>query len=83
MKVLALNLFGGILAVVVSAVEMWNALKAQFYFLAYEFLLAFSLAFVVCHMRSTIKKTQIAFPNEKLVILHLTNFLVWIPLYAL
>ena len=80
--VLVLNIVGGILALYSSVVEYFNAQKAQVYFLAYEILLASSLAFVVCHMRQTIKKTKIAFPNEKLVSVHLTNFLVWVPLYA-
>ena len=75
-------MIGGILALISSVVEYFNAQRAQLYFLGYEILLALSLAFVVCHMRQTIKKTKIAFPNEPLVSVHLTNFFVWVPLYA-
>ena len=35
------------------------------------------LLYSVCMMRSTIKKSTYAFPNEKLMIVHVVNFFVW------
>ena len=35
------------------------------------------LLVAVCKMRSTIKKSTYAFPNEKLMIVHVVNFFVW------
>ena len=40
--------------------------------------IAGSLVFSVYHMRRSIKKSKFAFPNEKIVLIHLTNFSVWI-----
>ena len=35
------------------------------------------LLYSVCMMRSTIKKSTYAFPNEKLMIVHVVNFFTW------
>ena len=77
-------MLGAVLAVFVFAICLLYTKSAflQIALLAYEILLIFSLVFVVLHMRSTIKKTKIAFPNEKLVSLHLIIFAIWVPIFA-
>ena len=40
-------------------------------------LTAFILLYSVCRMRSTIKKISHAFPNERLMLVHVVNFIVW------
>ena len=76
-------MLGAFLAVLVFVIcVLYTQALQQIALLSYEILLMLFLVFVVLHMRRTIQKTEIAFPNEKLVSLHVINFAVWVPIYA-
>ena len=42
-----------------------------------DVLLGIALIFAVFHMRRTIRHTNFASPNDKLVVIHTLNFIVW------
>ena len=78
-----LNALGALLAITVFVATLVNTQIGDSIMLAFEIVLMLSLVFVVVHMRRTIKATKIAFPNEKLVLTHLFNFIIWIPFYMI
>ena len=46
-------------------------------------IVALALIISVCLMNRTIKKTEFALPNQRLVIAHQLNFVIWLVVFAL
>ena len=40
------------------------------------------IVFSVIRMRQVIKSTDLALPNEKLILIHIVNFFIWLLMYA-
>lgn len=80
-KVHALNLVVTLLVAVLSIAFMYPKSNAKYIvFVLLPTLListSFILLYSVCRMRSTIKSITYAKPNEKLMLVHLVNFVVW------
>ena len=53
------------------------------YVVVMEVTIGLVLVLAVFMMRQVVKRTAFAYPNEKLVMLHSINFIVWLILYTL
>ena len=66
----------------VVVVNKYNYSHSLFLSTMLDIILGIALIFAVFHMRKTIKSTKFAIPNDKLVVIHLTNFNVWALIYG-
>ena len=72
-----INVVAALIIIAAVVVRNYDVNKGMILLTILDFSLGIALIFAVVHMRITIRATKFAIPNDKLVIIHLTNFAVW------
>ena len=77
-----LNVLAIMLSAALSTVFCIDATQGEFCMVLLNVLIALALIIAVLHMWRTIKATNFVFPNEKLVSIHVCNFIAWLLVYG-
>lgn len=79
---LILTIIITIVKVIVSVITVLIPKNGPVLKLSLDLIIGASLVFAVLHMRKSVQSIRFTEPNNKMVILHIVNFLIWSVLYA-